>query len=73
MFLNKLLRIVKFPPTKCIRYKQSVQLVQKNSFKSPTNIFYKEKTSFQRFIVLWNEDMTNFRLKEHKINNSFKV
>ena len=59
----KLLNSIKTPPpTRGIRYKQSLHhLVQKNSFRSPL-IPFEINRGFQTFTVFWNKDMTYFTL-----------
>jgi len=62
-FINKMCKIVKIPPTRTTRYRESVSLVLKNSLKAPSEVYYKPQSTFQTFNVIWNEDMTNFTLQ----------
>lgn len=53
----------KNPPTRGLRYKKTLhQLMQKNSFRNPS--FKKNKSKYQIFNILWNHNMTNYRVKE---------
>lgn len=59
----------KIPPTRGIRYKDSLHnLLLKNSIRTPSDSFFKEKPTYQIFNVIWNDDMTRFQLKSTKKN-----
>ena len=72
--INNLLKLTKIPPTRGIRYKQSLhQLSLKNSIRIPLD--YKKRPTFRTCTIHWDETMTKYRLEDttpHDIKLSFK-
>ena len=75
----RLLNKVKVPPTRGIRYRDSLHaLVQKNSVKIPS-LYGRKPLTFQTFNIIWDENMINFKIMEttpykkyYSLNNGFK-